>query len=167
MGTKEIWKPVKGYEGLYEVSNLGRVKRLRKNGNHCILKPWNKRRAYVFVTLSKDGKANNVRLHRLVAAYFVPNPENKKQVNHIDCDPSNNAASNLEWCTRAENVKHAVDNRRLGYVSKRVLDFEKAQEIRKLSAAGIPQVEIAEAYNVTRNHVSSIINGRRWTSPKN
>lgn len=122
---KEIWKPVKGYEGFYEVSNLGRVKSLEryvKSGNRTIkvyekilsiCKMQGKRGIpYYVVELSKNGKPKTARLHRLVAEAFIPNPLNKPCVNHIDYDTSNNEVSNLEWCTHKENNDHSYFRRK-------------------------------------------------------
>lgn len=100
----EIWKPIKGYEGLYEVSNLGHVKSVK---NNIILKSSKNHKGYPFVVLYRNGKSKNDRIHRLVAETFIPNHENKPQVNHIDCDKSNNQVNNLEWCDNSENQRHA------------------------------------------------------------
>lgn len=114
----EIWKDIKGYEGLYQVSNLGRVKSLPRITNskgynqlrkEHILRPGlsGKYRNYPMVTFS-DGKKYKV--HRLVAESFIPNPYNLPCVNHIDENTKNNCVSNLEWCTYSENSKKFVDN---------------------------------------------------------
>ena len=100
---KEIWKPVVGYEGLYMVSNWGRVKSI-KFGKERILKQ-NIRRGYYYVGLSKNGIVKNYYVHRLVATYFVDNPNNKEQVNHKDGVKTNNVYTNLEWVTQEENMK--------------------------------------------------------------
>lgn len=100
----EVWKSIKGYEGLYEVSNLGKVRSTQKT-----LKPTehNGKQSYLYVTLSKNGVTHKFFVHRLVADAFIVNPENKKQVNHIDGNPQNNHVGNLEWVTNAENTLHA------------------------------------------------------------
>lgn len=99
---KEIWETVKGYEK-YVVSNLGKVKQ-----NEIEVKTYQDKRGYVRVSLN-NGKANTCLVHRLVAEAFIPNPENKPEVNHIDGNKQNNCISNLEWVTRGENVRHSIE----------------------------------------------------------
>lgn len=108
---KEIWKDVVGHEGLYQVSNLGRVKSLPRNGTiltEKIIKPHLLKSGYLQVELSKNNKMHGYRVHRLVAESFVLNPEQKECVNHIDGDKTNNKVENLEWVTRSENQLHAI-----------------------------------------------------------
>lgn len=100
----EQWLPVVGYEGLYEVSDAGQVRRTSK-----ALKPAYKK-GYAYVTLCKDGKPKTSYITRLVAKAFIPNPENKEQVNHKDGKPGNDSAGNLEWSTPKENTQHAIRN---------------------------------------------------------
>lgn len=102
---EEIWKPIKGYEGIYEISNYGNVKSLlRKNRLRTLHK---NKDGYVEILLSKNGAISSVRVHRLVAEAFVPNNEGKPEVNHKDYDKTNNYSGNLEWVTRKENVNHS------------------------------------------------------------
>lgn len=106
----EIWLPVVGYEEAYEVSNLGNVRSL--SGGHRggkVLKQSNNKRGYLFVGLYKNGKSTPSITHRIVAKAFIPNPENKPQVNHKDGVRSNNIVTNLEWNTQSENIKHSFD----------------------------------------------------------
>jgi hypothetical protein len=105
----EIYKDIKGYEGLYKVSNLGNVKRFyKKNTDGIILKVLNNGAGYCQVTLSKNNKAIKCYIHRLVAKYFVENSNNFQQVNHINGIKVDNRVENLEWCTPKHNTKHAI-----------------------------------------------------------
>lgn len=120
----EIWKPVENYEGLYEVSNLGRIKSLErtvwnkgrgyyKTVPERILKPSNNGQGYLFVNLCKDGKMKNCRVHRLVGQAFIPNPNNLPQINHKDENKGNNMVENLEWCSSKYNNNYGTHNQRM------------------------------------------------------
>ena len=110
--TKEIWKPCVGFEGLYEVSNLGNVRSLNYRNRIGFVHN-------LFLSASKQGyltvhfKNREYKVHRLVATAFIPNPENKRCVNHLDGNKQNNNVTNLEWCTHSENTRHKFDV--LGY----------------------------------------------------
>lgn len=105
----EVWKDIPGYEKIYQVSNLGRVKSLnyRRTKKEKLLQFAEYRNNYFFVDLSKNGVTKQIMVHRLVAQAFVPNPKNKTQVNHIDGDKHNNRVENLEWTTARENMNHS------------------------------------------------------------
>ena len=108
----EIWKPVKEFEGLYEVSNLGQVRSLnyKRTKGTKILKLVIDKDGYLRVNLYKNGKQYNKKVHRLVTAAFIPNPEGKTEVNHIDGNKTNNRVENLEWVTHSENIQHAWES---------------------------------------------------------
>ena len=116
---QEIWKDIKGYEGFYQVSNMGRVKSLERiilniNGKkriikEKILKHKNISSGYLAVILYKCCKGKTMYIHRLVANAFIDNPNNYIDVNHIDGNKCNNFFSNLEWVTRSNNIKHAYN----------------------------------------------------------
>lgn len=120
---EEIWKDIPDYEGLYQISNLGRVKSLKRfvNGkvNNChpvkerILKTPIGSAGYKKCDLSKNGKINTVNVHRIMAILFIPNPFNLTQINHKDSDRANNNLSNLEWVSPSYNVQHGWNNGRI------------------------------------------------------
>lgn len=105
---QEKWKKIKDYEGLYEISNLGRIKRIYKNGKTRILKPSFNEWGYFQINLSKNNKTKNFKIHRLVACAFLDNKNNNLQVNHIDGNKQNNKINNLEFCSAKENIQHAI-----------------------------------------------------------
>ena len=137
---KEIWKDIKDYEGLYQVSNLSRVRSLErwemlKNGysrsrKGRILKTHIDKYGYERVMLYKDGKQKLKQVHRLVAEAFIPNPDNLPCVNHKDENPLNNVVSNLEWCTYKYNINYgtAIERRSEkmtnGKLSKKVFQYD-------------------------------------------
>ena len=110
---EEIWKDAIGFEGLYQVSNFGRARSIAHEVN-CnkgkrivkgkLLKAVDRGNGYAFVTFGKDGKQYNISLHRMVASVFIPNPLNLPEVNHIDRNPMNARADNLEWCDRTITI---------------------------------------------------------------
>lgn len=133
----EIWKDIKGYENIYQVSNTGRVKRIGVYRNQSkkewsrekLLKPAIKENKYMFVALSKNGKVSAKYIHRLVAEAFINNPLNKPTVNHKDGDRCNNTVENLEWATYLENNIHSIKvlkrDSKNSSDSKPVLQFDK------------------------------------------
>ena len=106
----EIWRPIQGYEGLYEVSNLGNVKSLSRN---ALLSKHRNNRGYLSVSLYKENVGKHYLVHRLVAQAFINNPFNLPYVNHKDENPINNVVSNLEWCSQSYNVNYGSAQERL------------------------------------------------------
>ena len=105
--AKEIWKDVKGYNDLYEVSNLGVIRnKLTKHQLSVKVDKW----GYAIVRLADNGTSKQCRAHRIVAITFLDNPLKKPEVNHVDCNKLNNSVENLEWVTGEENRKHAIKN---------------------------------------------------------
>lgn len=129
---EEIWKDIEGYDGKYQVSDLGRVRRAGKR----VLKPQERNHGYLSVWLY-DGhnNAKQISIHRLVASAFVPNPMRKPEVNHLDEDKKNNRAENLEWCTRKENVVYGTATERTarantnGKKSKKIGQYSREGEL--------------------------------------
>ena len=105
----EEWKDIKGYEGIYQISNKGRVKSLHY-GKEKILSGTPIKGGYLFINLSKNGKTKPFYIHRLVAQAFLPNPDNLPDVNHKDEDKTNNYVENLEWCSRKYNINYGNRN---------------------------------------------------------
>lgn len=120
---KEVWKDVVGYEGLYEISSFGRLKRLKRttlgksgveyNYPELIIKGDYDKDGYIRTTMSKDKKKKTKKIHRLVAEAFIPNPNNHPEVNHLDEIKDNNHVSNLEWTTTKGNANHGTRNERI------------------------------------------------------
>ena len=159
----ENWKEIKNYED-YSVSNYGRVKSIRFP-NRC-LKPRNTH-GYLHVILCKNGVHKNHKIHRLVALAFIPNPENKRTVNHIDGCKINNFAENLERNTHAENNKHEFDNGlkdAKGIKNGQAkLSEDQVLEIRKLYKTGeYSQRGLGKIFGVYRAAISKIVNRRNW-----
>ena len=171
---EEIWKDIKGYEGFYQVSNLGRVKSLERfvNGKFAGNKSFKKSvmlkqcyygQFYYNVQLNINGHHKTIAVHRLVAKAFIPNPENKKQVNHIDGNKLNNNVKNLEWATSKENINHAYQiglSKSEGtnhYLSK--LNKEDVLFIRN---SDLPNRELSNKYGVSMSCVQRIKRRERY-----
>lgn len=171
----EIWKDIKGYEGLYQVSNHGMIKSLdrifkgilsnhsgkkyyaEKNYSGKVLNTDSKGRKYHIVCLVKNGHRFYKSIHRLVAESFIPNHENKPQVNHIDGNMKNNHISNLEWATRKENGSHASTTGLYRYGethqnSKLILNTQTG--LFYFSAR-----EAADTVNITKQYLSCMLSG--------
>lgn len=105
---QEVWKDIEGYEGLYQISNCGRVKSLnyRRHGYPQILVPKENNSGRLWIELARDREKRCFLIHRLVAQAFIPNPNGYAEINHKDENPHNNVADNLEWCNRQYNVSY-------------------------------------------------------------
>ncbi len=162
-----MWKPIKNFEGLYEISSDGRVRSLHKRNYHNILNTWDNGRGYLFCNLCKKGqKKKHGYIHKLVAGHFVDNPDTLNVVNHIDGDRSNNDYTNLEWCDQSHNMKHASEMNLIHKGEKcfrSKLKNEDVLEIRRLNEEyGTKPKEIAEMFNIDSSHASRIINRKVW-----
>lgn len=170
MSLGETRKYISGYEGLYSVTTDGRVyshPRMRISGhkiNGKYLTQSPDERGYLRVNLFKDGSYKTVKIHRLVAEAFIPNPDRKPEVNHLDGDKSNNRVENLEWSTGLENLRHAfqiglktnkgASNPRAKLTSLQVKDI--------LSATGLSQRALAKLYGVSQAQICTIRQGKSW-----
>lgn len=175
---KEIWKPVVGYEGLYEVSNLGRVKTLPKthvfkNGGvynypEKIMSACLNSNGYPQLKLFRNGVRKVTAVHRLVAAAFIPNPENKTDVNHIDGVKTNNTVTNLEWATKLENSLHAKVNGLMCRLKGSTNPMAKISESDVLSIIEerknikTSHKELANKYGVGTATISNICRNTSW-----
>lgn len=164
---KEVWKDIEEYEGLYQVSNFGRIKSLnyRRTGKAKILKIAKITKGYYGIILHKKGKYKNFKTHRLVAMAFIPNPDDKPQINHIDGDKSNNCISNLEWATNSENQKHAHVNGLIKsskgsehYLSRSVVQFSKENEF---IAEYDSMSEAAKINIISHSNISACCSGKQ------
>ncbi len=151
----EIWLDIPGYEGLYKISNLGRV----KNKNNTIMSQvFNS--GYLVLGLTKDKVQKNIRVHRLVALAFIGDSINEKnEVNHKNGIKTDNREKNLEWVTRIENARLMYQN---GIFNKK-LTIENVKNIRDLIKKGnITQMDIAKKFNISQSIISEIKNNKKW-----
>lgn len=166
----EIWKPVRGFE-MYEVSNFGEVRSLPRNGT--VLKP---RKMMGFIDSSGYHQVLltsyriHKKIHRLVGEAFIPNPENKPCINHINKIKTDNRVTNLEWATYSENTQHAYDT---GYKAQQMEDHSqsKLDEIQifcimKCINDGISKGNVAVYFNITQDTIRNILLGKHWINRK-
>lgn len=166
----EIWKEVEGYEGLYEVSNFGRVRSLGndKTRKTKILKAGERKDGYLQVGLCKNKKQKIFRVHRIVAQAFIPNPLNLPEVNHKDEDKTNNRVENLEWCSRKYNVnygtciKRQAEKKVNGKLSKPVISTDKNGNEEWFPSAR----EAERLYGFHQQHICACLKGRIKTHAK-
>ena len=176
--SKEIWKDIQGYEGIYQVSSHGRVRSLdrvvvRPNGNgdyfakgkiiYVVLTKW----GYNEVHLHKDNKTKIYKVHRLVAQTFIENPNNLPCVNHIDENKTNNNVNNLEWCTYKYNNNYGTKKNRQGEKNKN----ENNPNSHKILCVNTGEIFecikfASEKYNISRQTISHCLNGRQKTAGK-
>ena len=157
---KEIWKPVVGYEGHYQVSNFGRVKSI-KFGKEIILKPKKDKYGYLHVNLYKNNKRKDFLVHRLVAEAFIPNSDNLPLVNHKDENPSNNFVDNLEYCTNKYNLNYGTAQQRKSHkLSKPVCQYTLDNELIKIWSS-LTECKNKEGFNI--GHIYECCRGIRKT----
>lgn len=178
----EIWKDIQGYEGLYEISDLGRVKSLPKMSGSCmrkekILNSKNRltKDGYARVNLHKEGKGKDFRVCRLVATHFIDSPDNKPTVNHINGIKTDDRVENLEWATLNENMQHAYNTQlkksMKGEANARSkLTIEQVKAIRKRYKRYSKidgTVAIARDYDVTPRVINQIVNNKSYKTINN
>lgn len=157
---EEIWKDIEGFEGLYQVSNLGRVKRFATGK---VLKSGKDGGGYLQVDLCKNGKRKTHRIHRLVAQAFIPNPEHKPEVNHIDEIKTRNMVSNLEWMTAKENSNHGTRNERMAKAISKSMSIPiiainlKTGESKDFYGTS----ECSRQLGLNQSNITSVLKGRR------
>ena len=163
----EVWKDIIDYEGLYQVSNLGRVKSVDRIVNNdkkkyklkgILLSKCISKKGYYIVSLCKNSKSKTFLVHRLVSNAFIKNNLNKPCVNHIDGVKTNNKVSNLEWCTYKENTQHALKNKLMNINHMYVINKKSYKDVYILYKKEVlSQREIAERYNVNQSTICRII----------
>lgn len=162
----EIWKPVVGYEGKYEVSNLGNVRSLdyrHTKTTHIIAKTYDSN-GYFKVNLKVNGVAKNLTIHRLVAMAFIPNPNGFNQVNHKDENKENNNVENLEWCTASYNSSYGTRPSRLSKHFKNYSQYSKPVIHIGLNNVETyyPSMKEAErATGIKQGNISNCCNGKQ------
>jgi hypothetical protein len=164
---KEVWKDISGYEGLYQASNLGRIKRLK---NNLIFKNVKNHHGYYHVTLTKNKKQQTKDVHRMIAITFLPKNNNKNYINHKDCNKLNNKIENLEWCTSSENIQHALKNNLIKYRKGEGCHQHKLKEhqvmfIRKQlenNYRGL-NAKLAKMFNVHPQTITMIKQNESWS----
>ncbi len=166
----ERWIAVEGYEGLYEVSDLGRIRSVARLISYkgtdltalrrgTLMRGAPDRKGYEHLVLCKKGKQRTVFRSRIVAKAFVPNPQGFKDVHHKDFDKTNNAANNLEWVTHRMNIDASL---KAGNYAKK-LTSKLVSEIRTRAANGESQASIARSLGVRYGTVHLVVNRRAWS----
>lgn len=165
----EIWIDVIGYESVYKVSNMGRVKKINsiQFPNDIILSQGTHRQGYKLVVLSINNLRITKYVHRLVSQAFIPNPDNKPFVNHKHGIKNDNRASELEWSTRVENEIHSyvvLGRKPISpeKTSTNKLSWQQVMEIRNLYSDGVKCNILSKKYNIHESHVIRIINKKCW-----
>ena len=167
---EELWKPVVGFEGLYEVSNLGNVKSIERNGTVKCGRHMSKildNYGYYMCRLRNKNIVKLPKIHRLVAQAFIDNPENKPQVNHKDGNKLNNCVDNLEWVTSRENIIHAVENGLIDVVGD-IKNFcgYKVEQIKDGKVVGTFDTisKASRETGVSRSGIEKVLKGKQKTS---
>ena len=165
----EEWKPIAGYEGLYEISSHGRVKSFhycKKQKTHFrILKPAKEKTGYLSVSLWKDRKMKTCHIHRLVGEAFVPNPEGYDVINHKDESRDNNYFENLEWCTHKYNLSYGTTRQRIAEKnSKPVIQLDTSGNFVKEWPSISKAAESFGYVTPAKSHIIDCLKGRHKTA---
>lgn len=158
----EIWKDVEGYEGAYQVSNIGFV-RMKCDHGFELLTPIPSAKVYKKILLKNPARC--ISIHRLVAKHFVDNPNNHPEVNHIDAKKHNNVSTNLEWTTKKGNVQHALNNGLylMGEThSQSKLRNEDVYEIRKMFSESTSPCDLSKKFKISKDAIYKIVHKRSW-----
>jgi len=179
---EEIWKDIEGYEGRYQVSNLGRIKSFLHVGvrkdveilddySH-IIKPVHDACGYCNVRLRRNDKGKTVKVHRLVAIAFIPNPNNLPEINHKDEDKDNNCVSNLEWCDRIYNMQYGKNTRWHcmpvaqytldGRFVKRYNSIKEASNVTGIHSTNISNCAHKRIVNKEKGYIVKSAGGFKW-----
>jgi hypothetical protein len=172
---KEEWKDIMGYENLYQISNFGRIKSLERikqigkyffHFNEIIMKLQTDSHGYKTVWLHKNGKGKNWKVHILVAKHYIPNPENKPYVNHIESNVTDNRSWMLSWVTPKENSEDAVARNRMTKGEKCHSSKLTEEQILEISKKYIPRKyslqKLANEYGCTKQNIRKIITDKSW-----
>lgn len=176
----EIWRDIDIYEefkGLYQISNLGNIRSVdryidykggKKFYKGQIRKPRIGKVGYYYINLKRNSKSKTVKIHRMVAMMFIPNPENKPCVNHIDANKLNNRADNLEWCTYKENSNHAAklglfpDCKGVNHSQSKLIDDDIILIREWYKTGKYTHKRLGELFFVTRRMIGNITQLRNW-----
>jgi len=183
---EEEWKDVVGYEGLYQVNKFGAVRSLDKlrtityttgtiatmNFSGKVLSPKTEKSGYITQSITNSGVRKTIKVHRMVAMAFIPNPENKPQVNHKNGIKSDNRVENLEWVTTFENRQHAYDTGlqkpTSGTINGMCTHSDREIEFIKIQyALGMRQIDIANNYGFSPSMVNLIVKNKAWKHIRN
>lgn len=180
----EIWKAVEGTNGRYEVSNTGKVRSMNYGGHNGVvreMRPTKDYKGYMRVRITRAGKSTTVKVHREIAKAFIPNPQNKPEVNHINGDKTDNRVENLEWVTASENTSHAYNSglkeetrercRQMGAtVGRKALAIDRENRKTPVTAVRLSdgatfeyssQAEAAAETKTPQGNIHKVLNGKR------
>lgn len=171
---EEIWKSVKNYEGLYEVSNFGNIRSIDRYVQRSPTSTFQSLRkaiprkltfnadGYYQVRLSKNGKAKSEPVHKLVATTFIPNPDNLPEINHIKPPKTNNRVDNLEWCTGKQNKEHQHSTMNIKYNAGNVLTIEQVKSIREERRNDATIQSLVNKYGVVRTSIKNVLSYKTY-----